>query len=239
MSKQVQLKFKKLLKKAEFVHADLEYHEELVPEAKQGFFAAAADIFNALPDDVRRELNNFKHKQEAADISNIKDTEANEDERDPELQRDVCPNKEILISDEHPEGINLNLGNSEDNIDIKSSEIKKLFHKIAGVAHPDKTGISGLLPREAARLEELFKRATEAYNNNNWYTLYAIAIDLGIEIDSISEDQINWLEEDIRGTMGRISRIGNLVVWAWYVGDDKIKRYALKNYFKQTYNHTL
>jgi len=38
MPKQLRLKFKKILKQAEFVHADLEYHEQLVPEAKQLFF---------------------------------------------------------------------------------------------------------------------------------------------------------------------------------------------------------
>ena len=37
MSKRIKLKFKKMLKKAEFVHADLEYHEELVFEAKADF----------------------------------------------------------------------------------------------------------------------------------------------------------------------------------------------------------
>ena len=33
MSKQLKFKFKKTLKKAEFVHADLEYHQELSQEA--------------------------------------------------------------------------------------------------------------------------------------------------------------------------------------------------------------
>ena len=225
------------MKKAEFVHADLEYHEELVPEAKQGFFAAAEDIFNALPEAVRGALNDFKHKQETAHINNAEDTEVEDD--DAELQRDMCENKEILIDNEQTDGGGLGLESDEDNTDVKSSEIKKLFRKIAAIAHPDKAGIGGLLPSEVTRLEELFKKATEAHNNNNWYTLYAIAIDLGIEIDSISDDHINWLEEDIRGTMGSISRIGSLVVWVWYTGDDKAKRYAMKNFFKQTYNYTL
>ena len=45
MSKRIQLKFKKMLKKAEFLHADLEYHEELVFEAK-------ADINEAFQDRI-------------------------------------------------------------------------------------------------------------------------------------------------------------------------------------------
>ena len=44
MSKRIQLKFKKMLKKAEFVHADLEYHEELVFEAKADFNEALIGV---------------------------------------------------------------------------------------------------------------------------------------------------------------------------------------------------
>ena len=56
MSKQVKLKFKKMLKKAEFVHADLEYHEELLPDAKQDFFAAAQEILSSLPSEIQEKI---------------------------------------------------------------------------------------------------------------------------------------------------------------------------------------
>ena len=37
MSKQLKLKFKKILKKAYFMNADLEYHQEMSSEAKNLF----------------------------------------------------------------------------------------------------------------------------------------------------------------------------------------------------------
>ena len=39
MSKQLKYKLKKTLKNAEFVHADLEYHQELLPDAENLFNA--------------------------------------------------------------------------------------------------------------------------------------------------------------------------------------------------------
>ena len=47
MSKRTQLKFKKLLKKAEFVNADLEYHEELLDDAKLEFNEEFTNIINS------------------------------------------------------------------------------------------------------------------------------------------------------------------------------------------------
>ena len=56
MSKQIKLKFQKLLKNAEFVQADVNYHEELLPEAKQEFFSAAQEVLNNLPDDIQNKF---------------------------------------------------------------------------------------------------------------------------------------------------------------------------------------
>ena len=56
MSKQVKLKFKKLLKKAEFVHADLEYHEELLPEAKNLFSQEVAQTIKDLPPEQQKQI---------------------------------------------------------------------------------------------------------------------------------------------------------------------------------------
>ena len=49
MSKRTKLKFKKMLKKAEFVHADLEYHEELLTDAKVEFNEAFLDTISNWP----------------------------------------------------------------------------------------------------------------------------------------------------------------------------------------------
>jgi hypothetical protein len=48
MSKQLKLKFKKTLKKAEFVHAGLEYHQQLISEAKS-LFGDEIPYYKSLP----------------------------------------------------------------------------------------------------------------------------------------------------------------------------------------------
>jgi len=57
MSKQVKLKFKKLIKQAEFVHADLEYHEELSIDAKNLFRDAIQDEIQSLSAEETEKLN--------------------------------------------------------------------------------------------------------------------------------------------------------------------------------------
>ena len=236
MSKQVQLKFKKLLKKAEFVHADLEYHEELITEAKQGFFAVVEETFSSLPADIRSKLTEYRNNQVAKQQEGVMPNKTSAG--DPELQRDMVQNKETLYSPDHPEGINLNPDNVDEPTDVKSAETKRLFHKIAAIAHPDKASLKGLHPAEVTRLEELFKKATEAYNSNNWYILYSVASDLNIEITDPSGDHIDWLEEDIKNTFGRISDIASRVAWVWYTGNGISKNLALRDYFKQIYNYS-
>jgi len=238
MSKRVQLKFKKLLKKAEFVHADLEYHEELISEAKQEFFTAVEEMFGSLPTDVQFKLNSYRDEQTA------KEQEEEEYEKmlrgDPELERDLIQDADALCT-EGATGRD-KLENEDQDVDpgdAKSLETKKLFHKIAAITHPDKAALGGLHPSEVSRLEELFKRATEAYNNNNWYVLYSVATSLGIAIINPSDDHVDWLEEDIKNTFGRISSIASRIAWIWYTGNNICKQMALRDYFKQVYNHSL
>ena len=84
--------------------------------------------------------------------------------------------------------------------------------------------------------ESIFKKAKEAYERDNWYTLYSVAVDLGIEVGEIDEKHIDWIEEDIKLTMGRISQMGQLFAWVWYTSDDEGKKRVMDQYFKQVYN---
>ena len=52
---------------------------------------------------------------------------------------------------------------------------------------------------------------------------------------SPTDEQIEWIEEDIKRTLAAIAGISNLTAWHWYVGDDDSKNRALKFYFLQIY----
>jgi hypothetical protein len=232
MSKQLKFKFKKILKKAEFIHADLEYHQELIGEAKQLFSERVGEIIKNLSAEDQQKIQEIiEQKQqatmrEAAERSNRVATEASEEETGDSTS---------LV----PTDIEAQEEETQNPILIKSTELKHLFHRIAEQTHPDKVRASGFSEKEVRRLERIFKKAREAYKEDNWYVLYRIGIELDIKMKDAAEKHIQWIEEDMRKTLGAIAQIGALVAWHWYVGDDTQKLLALKDYFLQAYGVTL
>ena len=241
MSKQLKLKFKKLLKKAEFVHADLEYHAELLPEAKLVFADAVNQVLKTLTDDEKAKIEEYRRQMHNEAVEQIKREHAAKEEETEKLNSGVSgvpATSDMVYSEDFPEGLDLteHVSNHEE-ADVKIAELKKLFYRIAAVTHPDKAAARGVSGLEAKRLEKLFRRATEAYNNLNWYVLYSIALDLDLSVDDPTEDNLSWLEEDIRLTMGKIAKVGNLIVWMWYTGNEMTKNMAMANYIKQVFDY--
>jgi len=229
-----------MLKKAEFVHADLEYHEELVFEAKADFNEAFQDRIDNMSRRERKywtrnlhTLNDERAKQllQQAEEEKQKRIDAETDED----QTGIVKNKEVLMDAGTGEEFYLNPDEVDTPDDDKSGVIKKLYRKIASETHPDKLVASGFSQREVERKEQIFMKAKEAYERENWYMIYSIAIDLGISPGDIDEKHIDWIEEDVKLTMGRISRIGQLFVWVWYTSTDEQKEKVMDQYFKQVY----
>jgi hypothetical protein len=226
MSKQLKYKLKKTLKNAEFVHADLEYHEELSIDAIKGFQDEVARLLAELSEEDRQRLLE-RLNQAAPPSPNDENQEAQSAEEAPGPNcTDLIPTDiEEEPTEEAPPKPN------------KAMELKKLFHRIAELTHPDKATGSGFSENEVLRLGRIFIRAKQAYDAGNWYMLYSIAIDLGLTIDELSDEQVEWIEEDIKKTLAKIAKISNLTAWHWYVGDEEAKKLALKFYFLQGYGY--
>jgi hypothetical protein len=237
MSKQVKLKFKKSLKKAEFVHADLEYHEELISEAKREFFAKVEEIFNKLSPEDKKKINEVKKKKMTELLKKQKLDEAQEEKEIEDLEG--LPEKEEMLSTDEESETESEEEDAQRTPAVKSSDLKNLFHSIADICHPDKTSARGLAEHEIKKLELVFKEAQTAYTDDNWYLLYVIALDLGIDIEDPTKNHIEWVEEDIQRTLEKISKIGTLVVWVWYNGDGFTKLMAMQNYFRQSFGYNL
>ena len=232
MSKQLKYKLKKTLKNAEFVHADLEYHQELCQDALLGFQEAINELLANLSEEQRADLKAYLDSQPmpppppapADDLG----AEKEEDELHDADNSGALITTDVGVEDE---------GNPVPKIN-KSLELKKLFRRIAEQAHPDKARASGFSEKEVARLKGIFMRAKEAHDSENWYILYSVAIQLGLELEEPTVEQIEWIEEDIKKTLAAIASIANLSAWNWYVGDDDLKKKVLQHYFLQAYNFT-
>ena len=150
MSKQLKYQLKKTLKKAEFVQADLEYHEELTGEAKLLFLEEVSLMFAALAPETRMELNRKLEAKEAAAlaaaaaVADQKEQSENAAANNPA----VDPGTDLECS----EHVSEEEDTKEDtqNIKLKSPELKKLFRKIAELTHPDKILAKGASEEEAA-----------------------------------------------------------------------------------------
>jgi hypothetical protein len=234
MSKQVKLKFKKLLKKAEFVQADFEYHDELLPEAKLEFATAINEILSTLSAEDRQKVDDYKKKAFNEMVEKMKEESA---EKEEEEKGGVPQQPEDIKMDEEKEATEDNEDEEDEEAD-KTKKLKKLFYKIADLTHPDKAIARGDSQVQTKRLEAIFRKAKEAYNDLNWYVLYSIALDLGLPVEDPTEETITWLEADIKSTLGKISEIACLVVWVWYVGDTNSKNMAIASYLQQTFDFT-
>ena len=222
MSK-IQYKYRRTIKKAEFVHADLEYHKEVVEEAKSEFKDAIAKLVGRLHPDDREKIK----------------------ENDKKLKAQKQSKNPLGIAAPSNECFELIPSSTKDSDEggptqlIKSKELKTLFHRIAEETHPDKVRANGFSEKEISKRTRIFKSANEAFKEGNWYVLHSIAGDLGISIPPPTEQLIKWIEDDISEVEKKIAIIKNLTAWHWYVGNARAKRLALNHFFVRVYgfNH--
>jgi hypothetical protein len=230
MSKQLKFKFKKTLKKAEFVHADLEYHEELLPEAKNLFVEEIDRCIKTLPSGDQQKLKTIRDQKMTAGAPHIAGNEPKINYEEDLPSYNGCT---ALVTTD----LEYEADPQEKSEKAKTIELKKLFHKIAEHTHPDKVAANGFSEREVRRLERVFKKALDAYTNDNWYLLYAIALSLDLEAPDPDDYHVIWVEDDIRTTLGSIAQISNVIAWIWYTGNESTKELAIKDFFQQFYNY--
>lgn len=219
----LKFKYRKTVKMAEFVHADLEYHEHAAKDAKESFKDEVSVLLAKLAPEDRKALN---QEPEAAEVPTIHSNIQND-----EIEINECFSLVLHETGEETQEIG-----EASKTRKKSEELKKLFRRIAAETHPDKVAASGFSDKEVSKKGRIFKKAREAFNNNNWFMLHSIAIDLDIKMPEPSEQQIQWIEEDIAQVRHKISNIQNLTAWHWHHGNELQKAAAMRHYFQQVYN---
>lgn len=115
----------------------------------------------------------------------------------------------------------------EEAINFDDKDFKKLFRKLAVKCHPDKT--QNASDREAIFLKECYENITVANDTYNWGLLLKVALELDVEIDSLNDDQINNIKENIESLKTKIAKYEESMAYKWYtLTDNTIKEKYLQ-----------
>ncbi len=102
---------------------------------------------------------------------------------------------------------------------------KKLFKKVAKLTHPD-------IAKEVEK-HEMFREAKTAVEEGDWFSMYEISTELGIDIGNISEEHLMWLEQEINKLQKIIKGITDTFEWI-YCNEGANKDQLLTTYCMMT-----
>jgi hypothetical protein len=109
------------------------------------------------------------------------------------------------------------------------SDFKKIYKKIMTIVHPDKLEFMDDEVKKS-RYMSLASAANDAAGDLNWYDMAKIAIELGVDMGDISDQQIISMEEACDKVLRKVSGMKNSYPWAWASSND-VQREIVFNYY--------
>lgn len=148
------------------------------------------------------------------------------------------PNKNLSLyvndnidSDNVESDSNINLNNNDINIDNHSELskikkiIKKLYHSISILTHPDKI--------KDDNLNKLFVLSQNAYENDNLIQLLSIQVKLDIDFQlDLDNDCIELIQDNINDLSNNIEEIKNKNAWVWYHKNEQDRALMTQQLYK-------
>lgn len=107
--------------------------------------------------------------------------------------------------------------------------LKKLFRKIVVKCHPDKVDQE---TSELRKLEliDLYEKAVEAHDDNNWALMVVVAIKLDVDLPEEAEDMVSEIDEEAKKLEEKIKSTTNSMAWKWYYSEEEEKEAIVNNY---------
>jgi len=206
-TKYIKKRYQKLILELKYLYVDLEYHEDILKDAKEEFDLALQE------EGPKYGLNVPKPQQIV--LSNTTDVELYYDNREEDDEEPIPEYNE-----------------SEDTITDDTEEVKeedegdfgKLFKLIARLTHPDTYGIN-ISDEDKKKKLSTFMKARKAVESKNWYELCQIALDLNIELPEPTKKHIKFLEDETIRVKNRITFITGTYAWNWYNDEQKRELY--------------
>jgi len=98
---------------------------------------------------------------------------------------------------------------------IPRKNVNLIFRWIAQKIHPDKLIHKDISKEEFDNYVELYKEANESVENKDWARVIEIASDLGIDISGVKKDDVEYLEESVKGLEDKIKELKGTYAWLW------------------------
>ena len=221
MNKVKLLEVKKLLKELEFIESDFEYRNEIISEADAQFINSINQFLKNHPD--LKEIYDNKIT-EKINQSIKKSEESSEEKSDGEGQETGHTIEDNDTENEEEESEDIE--DSEEKVKNSKhlSQIKKLYREIVKLTHPDKI--------KNERLNELYLKATNYYDEINKIGIYAICNELSIPYE-LDEEDVLIIYNEIQRYNQKINFIESTYTWQWYnCENEEQKDQILLNYIK-------
>jgi len=135
-----------------------------------------------------------------------------------------------FIKENYPEeyklAVNVIAPNANKDLDnhsqlkCQNKDVKKLYHKIVELSHPDKT----------EGKEDVFRDATEAYKDQQFGRLLELGAELNIEVGELSDDSIELLEQNTLDLEKKLEGLKNSTAWFWYNSETEEEKKELSKF---------
>ena len=150
-------------------------------------------------------------------------------ENDSELKKLFEDKLNQRFEDAVSKSINEETEEEEDYDDLNSKltpspKLKKLYREIVKKTHPDKI--------KNKKLNDLYIKSANYYENNEILQIYKICDDLGIEYElEITDDLV--IKDKIEFYKDKITMLQSSFTWKWTSSDDLNKIEIIKNYINK------
>ena len=95
---------------------------------------------------------------------------------------------------------------SDSQVKCQNKDIKRLYRKIVELTHPDK----------AEDQEDIFRKATRAYKEENLAILLEIASELRIKINELSDESMEIVQGNVQVLEIKVEELKQSTAWAWH-----------------------
>ena len=121
---------------------------------------------------------------------------------------------------------NINKKNKNESMDpvefdIPEKDVNIVFRMIAQKTHPDKLIKEDTLSSTYKEKVDMYKEALGSVENKDWSRVIEIAMELGIDVSDVKNDDSDYLNESIKALTEKTKELKSTYAWIWYHTEDK------------------